>query len=165
MAQDTPQAAEARQILAKSFAILDAKTAVNNIAAALSARDAQLAECYRLSGADPDGNEDWRLAPYAVQEVRRLRAESDESDAQLTTLAEELHAAINEPMYAGTRQDWIHRAQAAEAKVTALAQQVERLEAALNDIAAWHDGPEVTGRFDEPGAARVARAALRREEG
>lgn len=39
---------------------------------------ASLAECYRLSGADPDGNEDWRLAPYAVEEVRRMRAENDE---------------------------------------------------------------------------------------
>lgn len=38
----------------------------------------QLAECYRLSGADPDGNEDWRLAPHAVEEVKRLREESDE---------------------------------------------------------------------------------------
>lgn len=27
---------------------------------------AALAECYRLTGADPDGNEDWRLAPNAV---------------------------------------------------------------------------------------------------
>ena len=26
--------------------------------------EADLAECYRLSGADPDGDEDWRLAPY-----------------------------------------------------------------------------------------------------
>lgn len=38
---------------------------------------ADLAECYRLSGADPDGNEDWRLALRAVEEVRRLRADYD----------------------------------------------------------------------------------------
>jgi hypothetical protein len=38
-----------------------------------------LAECYRLSGADPDGDEDWRLAPRAVEEVRRMRQELDES--------------------------------------------------------------------------------------
>ena len=48
---------------------------------------AQLAECYRLTGADPSGgmtgdvNEDWRLAQYAVEEVRRLRAECDEAQA------------------------------------------------------------------------------------
>lgn len=38
-----------------------------------------LAECYRLSGADPDGNADWRLAPRAAREVRRLREEHDKS--------------------------------------------------------------------------------------
>jgi hypothetical protein len=43
----------------------------------------QLAECYRLSGADPDGNEDWRLAPRAVEEVRRLRKEYDEEEDKL----------------------------------------------------------------------------------
>jgi phage shock protein A len=40
----------------------------------------QLAECYRLTGADPDGNEDWRLAPHAVEEVRRLREKLDEAE-------------------------------------------------------------------------------------
>ncbi len=39
--------------------------------------EGDLAECYRLSGADPDGNENWRLAPRAVGEVRRMREESD----------------------------------------------------------------------------------------
>ena len=39
----------------------------------------QLAECFRLSGADPDGNEDWRLAPRAVEEVRRLRSDYDDA--------------------------------------------------------------------------------------
>lgn len=34
---------------------------------------AALAECYRLAGGDTDGNEDWRLAPDAVEEVRQLR--------------------------------------------------------------------------------------------
>lgn len=44
----------------------------------LSDAVAALAECFRLSGADPDGNADWRLAPRAVREVRRLREEHDE---------------------------------------------------------------------------------------
>ena len=39
---------------------------------------ALLATCYRLTGADPDGNEDWRLAERAVQEVLRLREDSEE---------------------------------------------------------------------------------------
>jgi len=42
-----------------------------------------LAECYRWSGADPDGNEDWRLADRAVEEVKRLRQESDEENTRL----------------------------------------------------------------------------------
>jgi hypothetical protein len=45
-----------------------------------------LAECYRLTGADADGNEDWRLAQQAVDEVRRLRQESDEAERRLLGL-------------------------------------------------------------------------------
>lgn len=37
-----------------------------------------LAQCYRLAGADPDGNEDWQLAENAVKEVTRMRKEYDE---------------------------------------------------------------------------------------
>lgn len=47
------------------------------VAQAVAASEAALAECYRLTGADPDGNEDWRLAPEAVAEVARLRKECD----------------------------------------------------------------------------------------
>lgn len=50
----------------------------------------QLAECYRLSGADPDGNKDWRLAPRAVTEVKRLR---EESDAEIERLQRDLETA------------------------------------------------------------------------
>ena len=32
-----------------------------------------LADCYRATGADPDGNEDWRLADKALDRVRSLR--------------------------------------------------------------------------------------------
>lgn len=39
----------------------------------------QLGQCFRLSGADPDGNESWRLAPRAVDAVRQLRADYDEA--------------------------------------------------------------------------------------
>jgi prefoldin subunit 5 len=37
----------------------------------------ELAACYELTGADPDGNQPAMLAPYAVQEVQRLRDEHD----------------------------------------------------------------------------------------
>ncbi len=43
------------------------------------AAEGRLAECFRLTGGDPDGNEDWRLASDAVAEVRRLRKESDDN--------------------------------------------------------------------------------------
>lgn len=49
-----------------------------------------LAECYCLSGADPDGNEPWRLAPRATREVARLRVEADESDDRVVELEAEL---------------------------------------------------------------------------
>ena len=39
--------------------------------------EADLAECYRLTGADPDGDDDAMLAGKAVDAVRRLRAEAD----------------------------------------------------------------------------------------
>jgi DNA repair exonuclease SbcCD ATPase subunit len=45
-----------------------------------------LAECYRLTGADADGNEDWRLAQRAMDEVRRLRRESDAAEARIAGL-------------------------------------------------------------------------------
>lgn len=35
-----------------------------------------------------------------------------------------------------------------------------RMRDALNRIAAWSDGPGVTGHFDEPSAASIARKAL-----
>lgn len=54
----------------------------------------QLAECYRLSGADPDGDSDAHLAPYAVQEVRRLREESDADNKQLDAKVTRLRDAL-----------------------------------------------------------------------
>lgn len=36
----------------------------------------------------------------------------------------------------------------------------DRLRSALDKIAAWDEGEEVTGSFDEPNAARIARDAL-----
>lgn len=42
-----------------------------------------LAECYKLTGAYSDGNEDWRLAPRAVEEVARMRQELDNAEGQI----------------------------------------------------------------------------------
>ena len=55
----------------------------------VAALEAHLAECYRLSGADPSGgttggtNEDWRLAHDAVRVVGVLRADYDQQGEEL----------------------------------------------------------------------------------
>lgn len=46
---------------------------------------------------------------------------------------------------------WNRRAASAESA---------RMREALDKIACWDEGPKVTGSFDEPGAAQIARAAL-----
>jgi hypothetical protein len=43
-----------------------------------------------------------------------------------------------------------------------LVRQLVTATVALNLIASWKEGPEVTGKFDEPCAARAARRALDR---
>lgn len=57
----------------------------------------ELAECYRQSGADPDGNDDARLAIHAVEEVIRLRKDYDAAcdrehamDTRLAQLEQEM---------------------------------------------------------------------------
>lgn len=47
-----------------------------------------LAECYRLTGADPDGATDFTLAGEATSEVRRMRAELDAAEKRLAELGE-----------------------------------------------------------------------------
>lgn len=62
-----------------------------------------LAECYRQSGADPDGNEDWRLAHQAVGEVTHMRVELDEADernAKLEDALEQTTVALKAAMSA-----------------------------------------------------------------
>lgn len=54
---------------------------------------AELGKCYRLSGADPDGDSDQMLAPYAVQEVKRLRSEFDAVSDQLLAVEDLLRKA------------------------------------------------------------------------
>ena len=66
---------------------------VMKLRAEVAERNAWLAECFRLSGADPDGNEDWRLAPSAVAEVRELRDEYDQVCDELQRLRAVVEAA------------------------------------------------------------------------
>lgn len=43
----------------------------------LKGERSQLAQCYRLTGSDPDGDSDAHLARHAVQAVKELREEAD----------------------------------------------------------------------------------------
>lgn len=72
----------------------DAAAAICTLQAQRDTAIAQLAECYRLTGADPDGDEDWRLAPYAVAEVTRIRQEHDAAEAQRDQAVQLLSAMV-----------------------------------------------------------------------
>lgn len=80
-------------------------------------------------------NQDLALAAEWSAFAAKLRAKAqhpDPTNEQMQEMARELHAAINEPMYAGTRKDWQDRALRAEAALEAKAQ-------AAPQIIAWED--------------------------
>lgn len=58
--------------------------------------EADLAECYRLTGADPDGDDDAHLARYAAAEVRRMRTELDEVEDTLDAVEASFDEALAE---------------------------------------------------------------------
>jgi hypothetical protein len=64
-----------------------------------------LGEIYRETGADTDGNEAWRNAPYALEEVRRLRAEHDAQTAQIAALKEQQMVANSLTLAAEVERD------------------------------------------------------------
>lgn len=86
------QAAQQRRVNNRFIAAANPDTVLRLLAMLREAQHS-LAECYRLSGADPDGNEDWRLARHAVEEVRRLRADHDAYEARESSLRESMKAA------------------------------------------------------------------------
>ena len=59
-------------------------------------RNAWLAECYRQTGADPDGDEDWRLAPLAVAAVKQHRADYDDACDEIAQVARRAERAERE---------------------------------------------------------------------
>ena len=67
-----------------------------------------LAECYRLTGSDPDGDDDRHLAQHAVQAVRELREEGEakydeglkDGRGDLEALAQELEERVKEVDFA-----------------------------------------------------------------
>ena len=92
----------------------------------------RLAECYRLTGADPDGNSDARLAPYAVDEVRRLRHDHDalaQEHARLRAALKALCIDANrlcDRMEGGTYEEDCRRAIAATRTLLAASQEGKR---------------------------------------
>lgn len=98
---------------------------------------------YRDSALSPDDEADARLialAPEMADEIVRLRAD-------LAQVREELN--LNRLGLSLTRDQ----------RDDLRALNTELLEG-LNTIAAWHEGPKVSGHFDEPAAASVARALI-----
>jgi ribulose bisphosphate carboxylase small subunit len=67
--------------------------AVEEIISEIERLQHDLAECYRLSGADPDGDDDWRLAERAVTEVKRMRGEYDAANDALVEAERQLEDA------------------------------------------------------------------------
>jgi hypothetical protein len=59
-------------------------------------RNGWLAECYRQSGADPEDDEDWRLAPNAVGAIKELRADYDDACEEIFELARRAERAERE---------------------------------------------------------------------
>lgn len=57
---------------------------------------ADLAECYRISGADPDGDSDEHLAKHAVQAVKELREECTEEGERADRLQATLDALVGD---------------------------------------------------------------------
>ena len=53
-------------------------------------------ECYRWTGADPDGDDDAHLAEHAVAAVRELRETTDAEIAKLESMIERLRADLAE---------------------------------------------------------------------
>jgi chromosome segregation ATPase len=96
----------------------------------------QLAECYRLTGADPDGNDDRQLAPYAVDEVRRLREADDTLAAQLNEL-EAQDTALREGI--ATLREYVREADCGHGGLC----QIGNIEKQLADLLAAHT-PEPT---------------------
>lgn len=58
--------------------------------------------------------------PYLLDALASLREDHARLQQSQQELAAELMAAINEPMYAGSRADWKYRAEAAESREAAL---------------------------------------------
>lgn len=75
------------------------------------------------------------IVPALLAEVERLKAENARLNEAIQQTAREFHAAINEPMYAGTRQDWIDRAYHAENAFASLRSALGTVEQEIRTLA------------------------------
>jgi hypothetical protein len=138
-------------------------TTLADAQATIAALQAQLATCFKLSGADPDGNEDWRLAPHAVEEVTRLHNDCDELGDETGALREQLTRRTAELEAAKRERDewivkWDEHDHYPKGYVTAQIQLRERVQAELERVRAdnkaldeWR--ADVTVSLQRPGGA------------
>jgi hypothetical protein len=136
-------------------------TTLADAQATIAALQAQLATCFKLSGADPDGNEDWRLAPHAVEEVTRLRNDCDELGDETGALREQLTRRTAELEAAKRERDewivkWDEHDHYPKGYVTAQIQLRERVQAELERVRDQYADlrkmvlalPKVEGQFE-----------------
>jgi hypothetical protein len=118
--------------------------------------------CCRLNASEPhaDHCDRERLASFARAVAERVKAEHAAElaalkarEAALSVEAVDLRARVAEVL--DNMRKLVELAAARE----------ERLRKALDRIASWSEGDEVTGSFDEPCSARTARAALAPDAG
>ena len=76
--------------------IAAARTDVPALVAEVERLRSDLAECYRITGADPDGDDDAMLARKAVAAVKRLREESDTEAETADKRIAELEIGVRE---------------------------------------------------------------------
>lgn len=108
---------------------------------------------------DADGWQAHRYwTPHAFSAMQWL---VDTLNDKFHEMSEQLNAALEEnAAYALAHQMDADTLASVKAERDAALAENERLRAALNSIASWGEGPEVTSMFDEPGSAQAARDAL-----
>ena len=88
------EVAEANGLPRAVIAEADHLTEMTAAVSLMKRHEAKLAECFRLTGATADTDDDWRLAQYAVKEVKRLREDYDTLKNRIAALSEKYGAAL-----------------------------------------------------------------------
>ncbi len=88
--------------LSDEYEVIERPVEIQDAIAEIERLQGLLADCFRESGADTDGNEDWRIAPSAPQEVAVLRKDYDECCED----AERLREALEEIRDRFPAEEW-----------------------------------------------------------